>query len=76
MAERMVRIIKEHTIKLERYAAPEEAVISLLQFQDTHNFKCRLKVLGFKTPYQITMEWFIKELRLFIKNPNELLIIR
>lgn len=76
MAERMVRTIKDHTIKLERYATPEEAAISILQFQDTHNFKCRLRVLGFKTPYQATMDWFIKEPRLFIKNPNELLIIR
>lgn len=76
MAERMVRTVKDHTTKLERYATPEEATISILQFQDTHNFKSRLRVLEFKTPYQITTEWFIKEPNLFIKNPNELLTIR
>lgn len=61
MAERMVRTVKDHTVKLERYATPEEAAISILQFQDSHNFKSRLKALGFQTPYQITMEWFLKE---------------
>lgn len=76
MAERMVRTVKEHTTKLERYTTVEEAAISILQFQDTHNFKSRLKALDFKTPYQVTVEWFIKEPKLFIKNPNELLTIR
>ncbi len=76
MAERMVRTVKDHTIKLERYETLEETAISILQFQDTHNFKSRLKALGFMTPYQKTMEWFFKEPQLFIKNPNELLTIR
>jgi transposase-like protein len=76
MAERMVRTIKESTVRLEKYETIEEAAISILQFQDTHNFKSRLKMLEFKTPYQITMEWHFKEPILFIKNPNELLTIR
>jgi len=76
MAERMVRTVKEHTTKLERYESNEEAAISIMQFQDTHNFKSRLKVLEYKSPYQVTMEWFLKEPDLFIKNPNELLTIR
>jgi transposase-like protein len=76
MAERMVRTVKDHTLKLERYETQEEAIVSILQFPDTHNFKSRLRVLGFKTPYQITLEWFIKEPKLFIKNPNEMLTIR
>jgi transposase-like protein len=76
MAERMVRTVKEHTIKLERYASNEEAAISILQFQDSHNFKSRLKTLEFKTPYQATMEWFSKEPKLFFTHPDELLTIR
>lgn len=76
MAERMVRTVKDHTTKLERYESAEKAAISIMQFQDTHNFKSRLKAIGFKSPYQATMEWFLKEPRLFIKNPNELLTIR
>lgn len=76
MAERMVRTVKDHTTKLEKYESPEEAAVSIMQFQDVYNFKSRLKALNFKTPYQKTMEWFLKEPQLFIKNPNELLIIR
>lgn len=76
MAERMVRTVKDHTTKLEKYETPEEAAISVMQFQDIHNFKSRLKALNFKSPYQVTMEWFLKDPKLFIKNPNELLTIR
>jgi transposase-like protein len=76
MAERMVRTVKDHTVKLEHYETLEEMVIGILGFQDIHNFRSRLRVLGFKTPYQATMEWFLKEPRLFIKNPSELLTIR
>lgn len=76
MAERMVRTVKENTIKLERYETPEEATIDIAQFEVTHNFRSRLKALEFKTPYQTTLEWFIKEPKLFLKNPNELLTIR
>jgi len=76
MAERMVRTVKENTTKLETYGAPEEAAISILQFQDNYNFRSRLKALEFKTPYQAAVEWFIKEPKLFIKNPSELLTIR
>ena len=76
MAERMVRTVKEHTIKLERYDSPEAMMIAIYHFQDIHNFQRRLKALNFKTPFQITMEWYVKEPKLFLKNPNELLTIR
>jgi transposase-like protein len=76
MAERMVRTVKDYTIKLEHYETLESMIISIYHFQDIHNFQRRLKSLNFKTPYQVTMEWFIKEPNLFLKNPNELLIIR
>jgi transposase-like protein len=76
MAERMVKTIKDHTIKLEKYDSPESMAIAIYHFQDIHNFQKRLKALNFKTPYQTTMEWFVKEPKLFLKNPNELLTIR
>jgi len=76
MAERMVRTAKDHTTNLEKYETSEEAAIGLLQFQDTHNLKSRLRALDYKTPYQATLEWFIKEPKFFLKNPNELLTIR
>ncbi len=76
MAERMVRTVKEHTTKLMQYESPEDMMISVYHFQDVHNFQRRLKGLNFKTPFQVTMEWFVKEPKLFLKNPNELLTIR
>jgi transposase-like protein len=76
MAERMVRTVKDHTIRLEKYDSPESMIIAVYHFQDIHNFQRGLKSLNFKTPYQTTMEWFVKEPKLFLKNPNELLTIR
>lgn len=76
MAERAVRTVKEHTVKLETYDSPEAMAISILHFQDIHNFQRKLKALNFRTPYEATMDWYIKEPKLFLKNPNELLTIR
>lgn len=76
MAERAVRTVKDHTTKLERYESLEAMVIDVLHFQDVHNFQRRLKGLNFRTPYQATMDWYIKEPNLFLKNPSELLTIR
>ncbi len=76
MTERVIREIKEHTIKLERYQSLEEMAIGIIHYQDIHNFQCRLKTLGYRTPYQATMDWFIKEQKFFLKHPNELLTIR
>lgn len=76
MAERMVRTIKDHTINLERYESLESMMIGILHYQDIHNFQSRLKTLNFRTPYQVTMDWFVKEPNLFLKHPNELLTIR
>ena len=76
MAERMVRTVKEHTIHLQSYESIEMMIIDVYNFQNVHNFQRRLKALSFKTPYEVTMEWFVKEQKLFLKNPNELLTIR
>ena len=76
MAERAVRTVKDNTVKLEHYESLESAVIGILHYQDIHNFRYRMKVLNYKTPFQMTMEWFVKEPKLFIKHPSELLTIR
>lgn len=73
MAERMVGTTKDHTCKLNRYFSGEEAKADIKQFQIAHNFNRRLKQLNFRTPYQVTMEWYVKEPNMFIFNPNELL---
>lgn len=76
MAERTIKTVKENTLWLEKYESLEDAAIGILHYQDIHNFRYRMKVLNYKTPFQITMEWFVKEPKLFIKHPNELLTIR
>ena len=73
MAERMVRTTREHTTHLKRYQTMEEAVVDIKRFQDIHNFQRKLKVLGYKTPYEVTMEWFVKDPDIFLKNPTVLL---
>lgn len=76
MAERAVKEIKDNTVNLERYVSLEDMTIEILHYQDIHNFRCRLRMLGYKTPYQATMDWFVKEQKLFLKHPNELLTIK
>lgn len=73
MAERMVRTTKEHTVKLNRYENIESAIVDIENFQHIHNFRRKLKVLNYKTPFEVTMEWFVKEPNIFFKNPDELL---
>lgn len=73
MAERMVGTTKDHTSKINRYFSGEEAKADIKQFQIAHNFNRRLKQLNFKTPYQVAMDWYVKEPNMFIFNPNELL---
>lgn len=76
MAERMVRTVKENTTKITKYDNISSAIQDIKRFQDIHNFQRKLKAIQFKTPYDITMEWFIKVPDIFIKNPNELLTKR
>jgi len=73
MAEKMVDIVKDHTVRLNRYKNSDEALADIKRFQIVHNFRRRLKALNFKSPYEVTVEWFVKEPDIFIFNPNELL---
>jgi transposase-like protein len=73
MAEKMVDITKDHTTRINHYKNSDEALADIKRFQIVHNFQRRLKALNFKSPYEVTMEWFIKEPNMFIFNPNELL---
>ena len=73
MAERMVRTIKDHTVHFKRYPDVSSLISDNENFQEVHNFRRRLKVLNYKTPYEVTLEWFIKEPDIFLKNPNVLL---
>lgn len=76
MAERMVKTVKDHTVKIETYPTSEAMIVSVLHFQSVHNYQRRLKALDWRTPFQACIEWFAKEPKLFIKHPNETLTIR
>jgi transposase-like protein len=73
MAERMVRTTKEHTTYLKRYQTMNDAITDIKRFQSIHNFQRKLKVLDYKTPYEVTMEWFVKDPDIFLKNPTIML---
>jgi len=72
MAERAVKTVKEHTVWVHRYQSIEEAVVDIEMFQNHHNFFRKLKVLGRKTPYEVTMVWFVKEPNIFLKDPTDM----
>lgn len=70
MAERAVRTVKDHTVKLFRYETETQMIESLYRFQDHHNLYRKQKVLKGKTPWEMTLRWFVKEPQLFINDPT------
>lgn len=72
MAERMVRTVKEHTIRIERYGSPQELIDSIRKFEQYHNCYRKLRVIGKKTPMQLAIEWHSKKPEIFISNPTEI----
>jgi len=73
MAERMVRTTKEHTVRITKYSYLEEIIVDIKRFQLVHNFQRKLKILNFKSPYEVVLKWFDKNPEIFIFNPNDLL---
>jgi len=73
MAERAVRTVKDHTVKIHSYQEIPQAIKDIKVFQDYHNLYRKQRVINGKTPYALTMEWFVKEQKIFIKNPTDLL---
>lgn len=72
-AERMIREVKENTIKIHHYRNIQEAISDLKRFQDTWNYYKRLKVLQGKTPYEACCQWFQKKPEIFLRNPTILI---
>lgn len=70
MAERAVRTVKDHTIKLKRYPTEVAMIEDLYVFQDHHNQYRKQRVLRGKTPVEMTVAWFVKEPKLFISDPT------
>lgn len=73
MAERAVRTVKDHTIKIQRYNSIIEMYQGIKQFEEHHNFYRRQKVLSNKTPFDVMVAWFVKEPKIFFKDPAVML---
>jgi transposase-like protein len=72
MAERCVRTVKEHTIRVHRYPSAKEMIRGIHDFNKHHNLYRRLKVLDFKTPLQVAIRWYETNPEYFIFNPSDL----
>lgn len=69
----MVKITKDHTVKVYRYQDAPSAIKDIKRFQDTWNYYKRLKVLQGKTPYEVCCEWFKKKPEIFLRDPTRLI---
>jgi transposase InsO family protein len=71
LAERLVRTVKDNTIKLNRYRTIDDALQDIKSFQDYHNNQRRLKMLGGTTPLEKIIEYYQEKPELFLKEPNQ-----
>jgi transposase-like protein len=71
MAERMVRTVKEHTIKREHYLTLPDCINALNKFQVFHNFYRKLRVLKRKTPFEKICEYYQLSPNVFLFSPTE-----
>lgn len=69
-AERMVRTIKEATVKSFHYASIQELRRHLSDWLIAYNFAEQLKALKFRTPYQAIDELWKSKPEAFIVPPN------
>jgi transposase-like protein len=73
MAERAVRTVKDHTVKIQRYLSITEMYQGIKHFEEHHNFYRNQKVLKNKTPFDVMVAWFVKEPKIFFKDPTVML---
>jgi transposase InsO family protein len=69
-AERMVRTIKEATVKSFHYASINELRRHVRDWLTAYNFAKQLKALRFKTPYEAVEELWKSKPDMFIAKPN------
>lgn len=70
LAERLVRSVKEHTIKKNRYQNIDDALQDIKDYQNYHNIYHKLKALGNKTPFEVILEYYNQKPHLFLKEPT------
>ncbi len=69
-AERMVRTIKDATVKSFHYASIQELRRHVRDWLTAYNFAKQLKALRFKTPYEAVEELWKSKSDIFIVKPN------
>lgn len=69
-AERMVRTIKEATVKSFHYASINELRRHVREWLTAYNFSKQLKALKFRTPYEAVEELWKSKPDIFIVKPN------
>jgi transposase InsO family protein len=69
LAERLVRTVKENTVRLHRYRTVEDAFGDIKRFQDYHNTQRHLKMLGGKSPLEKAAEYYTEKPDLFLRDP-------
>jgi transposase len=70
LAERQVAIVKNATTKARTYASPEDMVLDICSWNEKSNGR-RQRRIGFKTPLQVSQEWYEQEPGLFKRPPMQ-----
>lgn len=73
MVERTNGLIKEGTVKKNRYAGPQEMKDDLHLWFLVNNFYKPNRRIGKLTPYKAVCQWHIKQPELFLREPTSLL---
>lgn len=73
LAERMVRTVKEQTIRVTRYQDISELITDIKKFQNYHNTKRKLKVLKNMTCCDRIISWYQLKPELFMIEPSAFL---
>lgn len=69
LIERSGKTIKEATVYRYQYDSPAEMISALYGFQRYFNEHRPYKAMGFKTPQQLTEDWFRKQPNRFFREP-------
>jgi transposase InsO family protein len=69
LAERTGKTIKDQTVHRLQFNTPAQMRSVLYGFRQYFNLDRPYKAIGFKTPYQLTQEWYKQQPQRFIKDP-------
>ncbi len=70
LAERLVRNVKEHTVKQNHYQNIDSALLDIKTYQNYLNIRHKHKALGNKTSFEVILEYYRQKPELFFKEPT------